>query len=217
MTADYYNKLYSKNKQYFGDYPENLLRDYFSLCDRKGRVLDIGIGQGRNTRFMLHQGYGVDGIDISDVAINNLKSYVESENLDLRLYNQGFENFTCPKRYYSAILIFGLFSVLSIRQIEDLARKSRQWIKKDGLIFLTGFTPHETYFKPKSAEWKKITAESYTDGKGNYRTFMDMHDAIAKFRRFKTIYQWEGYGEMHTHGTDQIEQHHMFEIILQKK
>jgi tellurite methyltransferase len=216
MVTDYYNELYSKNRQYFGDHPDNLLRDYFSLCDKKGRILDIGIGQGRNARFLLQQGYGIDGIDVSNVAINNLKSLIENENLDLKLFHQSFEQFECASRTYSAILIFNLFPVLSIQQIDLLARKSRKWLKRGGIIFITGFTPQETYFKPNLSEWKLIGNESYSNGKGDFRTFIDVQDATAKFRRLKTIYQWEGYGERHTHGTENIEQHHLFEIILQK-
>jgi len=45
---------------------------------------------------------------------------------------------------------------------------------------------------------------------------MEIETAMSKFRRFKTIYDWEGFGERHTHGTDQVEQHHIFEFILQK-
>jgi tellurite methyltransferase len=216
MTANYYNELYSKNKQYFGDHPDNLLRDYFSLCEKNGRILDIGIGQGRNARFLLQQGFGVDGLDISDVAINSLKSMVESEGLDLRLFHKSFEDFDCPARTYSAIMIFNVFPVLSIEQINLLARKAQKWLRRGGLLFLTGFTPQEQYFRPKSDEWKKLIGDSYADDNGNFRSFIDMPDVTAKFTRLKPIYQWQGYGEMHTHGTDQIEEHHIFEIILRK-
>jgi SAM-dependent methyltransferase len=216
MNSDYYNELYSKNKQYFGDHPDNLLRDYFNLCDKKGRVLDIGIGQGRNARFLLQQGFGVDGIDVSDVAVNNLKSLADGEGLDLRLYKQSFEDFDCPARTYSAIMVFNVFPVLSVEQINLLARKTQRWLKRGGIIFLTGFTPQEKYFRPKSSEWHQLSADTYSDENGNFRTFIDMPDVIAKFTRLKPIYQREGYGERHTHGSEQMEQHHLFEIILRK-
>ena len=216
MTADYYNELYSKNKQYFGDHPDNLLRDYYSLCEKSGRVLDIGIGQGRNARFMLQQGYGVDGIDISGVAIEHLKILSKNEGLNLKLYHQSFEEFDSPPRTYSAIMIFNVFPVLSVEQINLLARKTQRWLKRGGVIFLTGFTPQEQYFRPTSDEWKQISGDLYTDGKGGFRSFIDMPDVIAKFTRLKPLYQWQGYGEMHHHGNEHLEQHHIFEIILQK-
>jgi hypothetical protein len=81
---------------------------------------------------------------------------------------------------------------------------------------VTGFTPQEKHFRPNSPEWSQIDPDAYTDHKGSYRTFIDMPDATAKFTRLKPIYQWQGYGEMHNHGTDHLEQHHIFEIILQK-
>jgi len=216
MSASLFDELYSKSKQYFGDHPENMLRDYFSMCDKKGRILDIGIGQGRNSRFLLQQGYGVDGIDPSSVALDGLNKMVKDEQLDLKLFQMEYNMFSAAPRTYSAILIFNLFPVLSEAQITDLAQKARRWLKRKGLVFVTGYTSNETCFKPSSPEWIKVSESSYKDDKGNFRTFLDVDDAIKKFRRFKPIYQWEGYGERHSHGNGHIEQHHLFEIILQK-
>ncbi|NJO88315.1 MAG: methyltransferase domain-containing protein [Chloroflexia bacterium] len=81
MSTAYYDYLYANNQQYFGDHPDNLLKDYYSLCDKRGRVLDVGIGQGRNARFLLKQGYGVDGIDPSKVAIDNLQKWKTKRRL----------------------------------------------------------------------------------------------------------------------------------------
>ena len=217
MSTAYYDYIYTNNQQYFGDHPDNLLKDYYSLCDKNGRVLDVGIGQGRNARFLLKQGYGVDGIDLSKVAIENLQKWKDDETLDLNLFNMSFENFSCSPRTYSAIMIFGLFQVLSEEQIVTLARKVRKWLKRKGIVFVTGFTTNEITFRPTSGEWKQIDDNSYFDGNSEYRTFMDIEAAMLKFRRFKSIYQWEGFGEVHNHGTDQVEQHHQFEFILQKR
>jgi tellurite methyltransferase len=211
-----YDTVYAQNKQYFGEHPENLLKDYYCFCDKGGRILDIGAGQGRNARFMLKHGYGVDCIEPSKVAVNYLNEIIGQEKLDLRVFNMGFEDFSCPARIYSGIMIFGLFTILSPDQIVDLARKARRWLKKGGLVFVTGFTTKEVSFKPTTADWVKIKENVYTDNKGNYRTFMDIKEAISKFRRVKTIYSWEGFGEKHTHDTEREVQHHIYEFILQK-
>ena len=216
MSIAYFDYLYKNNLQYFGDHPDNLLKDYYSLCDKKERVLDIGIGQGRNARFLLKQGFGVDGIDTSNVAISNLQKWKDDELLDLNLFNISFEDFSCNPRTYSAIMVFGVFQVLSEEQIASLARKVRKWLKRKGVVFVTGFTTNEVAFVPTTEEWRKVSLNSYTDDNGSFRTFMDIEKAMSKFRRFKTIYQWEGYGERHTHGTEHVEQHHIFEFILQK-
>jgi tellurite methyltransferase len=216
MSYVNYDTIYTENRQYFGEHPENLLKDYYSLCDKRGRILDIGIGQGRNARFLLKYGYGVDGIDSSKVAIDDLNKEVKKESLDLKLFNMSFEDFSCPQRTYSGILIFGLFPILSKEQITDLARKARRWLKKGGIVFVTGFSTKETLFRPQTSDWEEVTENSFTDNKGNYRTFIDIQEAISKFRRFKTTYKWEGLGKAHKHGSDQLEQHHIYEFILQK-
>ncbi|MDF1546553.1 MAG: methyltransferase domain-containing protein [Bacteroidales bacterium] len=216
MSENPFDIIYSNNQQYFGEHPVNLLKDYFSLCDKRGRILDIGIGQGRNARFLLKQGYGVDGIEPSSVAANILKAAVEDEKLDLRIYNIGFEDFACTPRTYSAILLLGLFPVLSENQIHMLAKKTKRWLKKKGLVFVTGFTSKEQNFRPSGKQWIKMDTDSYHDGEGNYRTLLDLDNAMSKFKKFKPIYHYEGLGEVHNHGTDISEQHHIFEFILQK-
>jgi len=216
MLSNYFNELYSSNRQYFGDHPENMLRDYFTMCDKKSRDLDMGIGQGRNARFLLQQGFGVDGIDISSVAIESLQKLTNDEHLDLKLFRMDFNTFNCPPKTYSAILIINLFPVLSVNLISELIQKAIKWLKRKGIIFISGYTLDESNIKPFSGNWKKIEQNSYMDVEGNHRTFLDIDDVIAKFEGFKPIYQWQGFGEMHLHNNECIEQHHLFELILQK-
>lgn len=216
MSGSFYDILYANNQNYFGEHPDNLLKDYFSFCDKRGRLLDIGIGQGRNARFLLRQGYGVDGIEPSAVAANRLKDAIDEEKLDLRVFNIGFEDFSCAPRTYSAIFILGLFPILSEKQIHILAKKTRKWLKKRGLVFVTGFTTKEQNFRPTDEGWINLNPNSYSDGKGNFRTLLDLENAMSKFKKMKPIYHYEGLGEWHDHGTDESEQHHMYEFILQK-
>ena len=88
------------------------------------------------------------------------------------------------------------------------------WLKKDGLVFLTGFTKQEKTFKPKTDTWKKLSESSFTDSNGNFRTFLNADEVVNYFKKFKIIYKWEGNGEKHKHGDGHEEQHHLFELIL---
>jgi len=45
--------------------PTPYLKKNIKLFPKKGKVLDIGCGNGRNSRYMLDQGYRVDSIDMA--------------------------------------------------------------------------------------------------------------------------------------------------------
>ena len=51
--------------------PSFIVMKHFSMAD-KGKALDIATGNGRNALYLAEQGFDVDAVDISDVAINKL-------------------------------------------------------------------------------------------------------------------------------------------------
>jgi 2-polyprenyl-3-methyl-5-hydroxy-6-metoxy-1,4-benzoquinol methylase len=76
-----YDKYY-QTKNLFGDpYPE--LIQFFEEYPRKGNVLDLGCGQGRDAITLARLGYSVTGIDNSKTGINQLNEIAQTEKLSL--------------------------------------------------------------------------------------------------------------------------------------
>jgi 2-polyprenyl-3-methyl-5-hydroxy-6-metoxy-1,4-benzoquinol methylase len=76
-----YDKYY-QTKNLFGEpYPE--LIDFFSTYPKKGKVLDLGCGQGRDSIQLARLGFDVTGIDNSKVGIEQMNQIAKSENLKL--------------------------------------------------------------------------------------------------------------------------------------
>jgi 2-polyprenyl-3-methyl-5-hydroxy-6-metoxy-1,4-benzoquinol methylase len=76
---------YYQTEDYFGD-PYPALIDYFSSVEMKGKLLDLGCGQGRDAIPLARLGFKVTGIDASKVGIEHLNRRAEAEQLPL----QGF-------------------------------------------------------------------------------------------------------------------------------
>ena len=67
----------------FGNpYPE--LIKFFTEHSKKGKVLDLGCGQGRDSIPLARHGYDVTGIDNSTVGIEQMNRIAETESLNLK-------------------------------------------------------------------------------------------------------------------------------------
>ncbi|MEK6151924.1 class I SAM-dependent methyltransferase [Flavobacteriaceae bacterium 3-367] len=81
MAVAYDN--YYKTENLFGEpYPE--LIAFFSKFAKKGKVLDLGCGQGRDAIPLARMGFDVVGIDNSKVGIAQMNRTAKTESLTLK-------------------------------------------------------------------------------------------------------------------------------------
>lgn len=80
MTVPY-DKYYQTENLFGEPYPE--LIAFFAEYPKKGKVLDLGCGQGRDSIALARLGYSVTGIDNSIVGIEQMNQIGLNENLNL--------------------------------------------------------------------------------------------------------------------------------------
>lgn len=76
-----YDKYYQTENLFGMPYPE--LMAFFSEYPKKGKLLDLGCGQGRDSIPLARLGFEVTGIDNSKVGIEQMNQIAKSENLNL--------------------------------------------------------------------------------------------------------------------------------------
>lgn len=76
-----YDKYY-QTEHLFGEIYEKLY-SFFKNYHKKGKVLDIGCGQGRNAIPLARIGYSITGVDISEIGINQMNKVTQKENLPI--------------------------------------------------------------------------------------------------------------------------------------
>jgi tellurite methyltransferase len=101
-----YDKYYQAENFFGKPYPE-LIR-FFAEFSKKGKVLDLGCGQGRDSIPLARLGYAVTGIDNSKVGIEQMNQIAEAESIALTgqitdIFE--FDNFA----EYDFILLDGMF------------------------------------------------------------------------------------------------------------
>lgn len=80
MTATY-DKYYQTENLFGNPYPE--LIEFLSEYPRRGKILDLGCGQGRDAIPLARLGYTVTGIDSSKVGIEQMNLISKTESLTL--------------------------------------------------------------------------------------------------------------------------------------
>jgi len=94
--------------------------------------LDIGCGIGRNIQYLVENGYRVTGIDISTVAINNARkflNYKKTNKSRYNLINSSTSNFIEKKKYDTAISCAALDS-MPTKEIDDTINNVKYALKK---------------------------------------------------------------------------------------
>lgn len=80
MTVTY--DKYYRTENLFGEpYPE--LIEFLADYPKKGKLLDLGCGQGRDAIALARLGYDVLGVDNSKVGVEQMNLIAENENLNL--------------------------------------------------------------------------------------------------------------------------------------
>ena len=119
------NKLLSPEKSLI----ENIR--YF----KKGTVLDIDCGDGRNSIFLIENGFKVTGVDFSSKALTRLDMFVRKNNFTVNL-----EQIDLSKP--NSLSDIGLFDNIVINHYrlnkEQLADIENH-ITDDGILFISGF------------------------------------------------------------------------------
>lgn len=76
-----YDEYYLTENLFGAPYPE--LIDFFAKYPDKGKVLDLGCGQGRDAIALARMGYNVTGIDHSKIGIEQMNHISRAESLNL--------------------------------------------------------------------------------------------------------------------------------------
>ena len=128
-----YDKYYKTEELFGAPYPE--LIDFFKGYEPKGKILDLGCGQGRDSIPLARLGYKITGIDNSKVGIDQMNSIAEKEGLNVTGLVDDIYSFNNYQDFDIVLLdsIFH-FEKRDIKEETDLIIKIINRLKVNGLI-----------------------------------------------------------------------------------
>jgi SAM-dependent methyltransferase len=107
--------------------PSDILSKYLYLSP-KGRALDIACGNGRNSKFLAQNGFKVDAVDISKVALNQLREY----DTRINIVQEDLDTWQIPQNRYQLIINIRFLD----RRLFPMIKKG---LKPGGVIIFESF------------------------------------------------------------------------------
>jgi SAM-dependent methyltransferase len=215
VPEENYDVAYSQ-PDWFGARESHLLERYAAQIPDQARVLDIGIGQGRNALPLARRGCRVTGIDPSPAAVEQVNARASRENLPLQAFKMGFEDFD-PQEPFDAVLCFGLLQMLPPDRAASLVDRLRRWTRSGGSLFLIAWHVDDPGFANYCENWERTGLRSFRSPDGDrFRTFLGPREVLQFFRGWHVIHHWEGLGPQHRHGENPPERHGEVEVVLSR-
>ena len=118
----------------------NLLQRWLPGSHLGQKSLDIGCGNGRNSRYLASQGFWVTGIDFSEQSIRWAKALTaKEENINFQCISM--LEYTADANSFDFILDSGCFHHIKPHRREQYLSGILNCLKEDGYFLMTCFNP----------------------------------------------------------------------------
>lgn len=135
-SQTFWDKKFSGDEYLYGKAPAKFLSENYSYIPLAGKVLDVGMGEGRNAVFLARKGYNITGVDISAVAVRKSRRLAAEYGIRINTVVSSMEDFKTPKESYDAILVFYYVD-------KKLNKKLLEWLKPGGLLIYESHTKRQ--------------------------------------------------------------------------
>lgn len=104
QAKDVWEKHYGEESYLFGKEPISLLKSYVGVL-KKGKALDVAMGEGRNAVYLAEQGFNVTGLDVSAKAVEKAKKLGQEKNTPIDAKVQNLDFFLMKLMHWDTILM----------------------------------------------------------------------------------------------------------------
>lgn len=131
-----WDRAYSRPSFIFGKAPAKFLAENFDYLPDNAKVLDMGMGEGRNAVFLAQKGHQVTGVDISSVAIKKSRMLAKEFGVKVKGVVATLNKYKIPENSFDAIICFYYVD-------RSLVEKMTKWLKPGGIIIYEAYTEKE--------------------------------------------------------------------------
>ena len=186
-----YDKKFRDNFPIFPAKLDFELRRYLNLIPGK-EVLDLGIGQGRNSIPLADLGFKVTGVDYSTKCLDICKNTCPK----LNLIRSDVRTFEIEKDKYDLILSSYVLHFLHKDDSYKIMQSMKENVNSNGLIYLQVFSTEDPKFNKNtlSHDFEFLDNNIFHNlVNDTYISFFTKEEILEIFRDLKTIYISEEY------------------------
>lgn len=205
----YWDDRFRKEKEIWGIMPSKTAEHALSLFSNYNikRILVPGAGYGRNTKLFSTAGFQVDGIEISNEALNIAKNH----DLVTRFYSGSFLNFTSDDCKYDAVYCFNVMHLFRKRERYLFVQKCLNLLENKGLMYFVVFSDKEKSY----GKGNQVEENTFESKPGRPVHYFTEEDLLGYFNGQRIIEK--GLMEdLENHGEEGEHIHHLRYILVQK-
>jgi len=145
-VASDWDARYTAGEHHSSKKPGKLLKELIAVLP-KGKALDIACGEGRNAIFLAKNGYDVDAVDISAVAVKNGGNRAEREGVRVNFIQADMEQYKIQTDVYDLIVNYNYLQ-------RTLVAGIKSGLKKGGVVIFETYTlEQQSIGQPKNPEF----------------------------------------------------------------
>lgn len=205
-SSSSWEDAYRSVESLWGLKPDRTLTEYAKIVP-EGVVLDLGIGEGRNALFFAKMGYEVEGVDLSQTAIERCLQRAEAQNLKVKAEVEDLKETEITQGKYTLIIAAWVLNFLRKTEVYKIVDKIKDGLKKDGLVYVGAFSPSDPGYQRAKKTLKEVEENTfYSEKRKSFIHYFTRNEIASLFNGFRIIYFVEGtgldieHGEPHYHG-----------------
>ncbi len=180
-------------------------------------VLDLGMGDGRNALFFAKKDFEVEGIDISQIAIDMANDNAKKMDVRFEGIVGDLTFFPIEPDRYGLIYSTMVLHTFKISQSTAIINKMKQGIIKDGFVYLTiPSTTDPTIIKRRQGKSQIEKNTYYHPDKDLYVHSFTRDEVLKHFKNWKTYYCAETLYWDYEHKKDEGHYHHIIAYLGKK-
>jgi SAM-dependent methyltransferase len=210
-----FDEIYAETGDFFGKEPSGLVARFHELIPKEARILDIGVGQGRNALVLARRGCTVVGVDTSSVGLSAVRERVSAEGLSVDLRHMDILTYSPEGRAFDAVLALGIIPVLTRQDVRALFGRIEGWTSPGGLVFVTAFAVGGCRHEECLAGWECLGRNTFRRD-GRIRTFLESGEILELLPGYEIVHHAEFLGAEHRHGDAPPERHNVAHLVVRK-
>ncbi len=156
----------------YGTEPNDFLRIRAHVLPRRGKILCICEGEGRNAVYLAQEDFKVTAMDASKVGMEKALALAEEKNVDLEYFVSDIENFDMGKEKWDGIV--SISAHFPSKLAKNVYKRAEKALKDNGVFMLEGYNAGQLEYDtggPKDAD-RLVSLDML---KASFQTFQFLH------------------------------------------